>query len=704
MFCSTCGQRLSDTDKFCPQCGAPVPRTPDLPAASGPREMPPVEVPFVEVPPVEIIPPDVQVGPVTAVKVKPPDRKPLTRNVVLLGALAVAAAAVLVLPRIFSPGEQTDREGPDSSGTAQVPGGVPSQEAAAELLGYVDQAEELCLKANDEIEAMSGTGDDALFRKSSQILNEFLSELEELQGQAAALNGLDDKLKSAQKEYFSMLYDSRTAYAQVYTFMADYLDFCGETLDYRPLSVDFDTLTEYSEALNEWTQSTREKYSALSCPPCMKSEWEQYGESLAFNESIAKKVERAVAYNDSLRFHSAQNMAERYTTVDDALFSKFLTCLKGEQDFARRQRNYASALAEEMHSYAEFSREEKDAYEFENIYTGMRLTGYDAVSTIYPSLYNTYDAFVIVKTGCISGTSTIVVEAEIPGFTQKYTESFKLDSSYKAIYIKPPALTGQLDLSASKDAQINVTISKPDGTLLSAKTFPVTIKSKYDFEWYSDEYGVTTKDNILCFLTPESATVTKLKRQAIEEISAITNGEMESFVGYQNVNPDWNQYAVTYLQAAGLMNALCEMGVRYNNGNFSISGSNQHVLFPADVIDQQGGLCIETSLVIASALQSAGMHAFLLFPPGHAQVAVEVWNEGSHAGEYFLIETTALDPKSNNKELFTEGYYNLLEYAPSGHPITYYSASQWEDYLENKVQYIIDCDDSRLLGLTPFAN
>lgn len=62
------------------------------------------------------------------------------------------------------------------------------------------------------------------------------------------------------------------------------------------------------------------------------------------------------------------------------------------------------------------------------------------------------------------------------------------------------------------------------------------------------------------------------------------------------------------------MNALYEMGVRYNMNPFSISGSNQHIQLPEDVIENQSGLCIETSLVIAGALQSANMHALLIFP------------------------------------------------------------------------------------------
>ena len=149
------------------------------------------------------------------------------------------------------------------------------------------------------------------------------------------------------------------------------------------------------------------------------------------------------------------------------------------------------------------------------------------------------------------------------------------------------------------------------------------------------------------------------------------------------------------------MRAMYEMGVRYNMDTFSISGSHQHVLFPEDVLKQKGGLCIETTLVVASALQSADMHAFIVLPPGHAQVAVETW-EGS--GEYFLIETTALEGNSNNRQAFVSGANQLINSGKVSGIITYMDQESWYNYLSVDGTYLIDCDDSIVLGLTPFAN
>ena len=135
--------------------------------------------------------------------------------------------------------------------------------------------------------------------------------------------------------------------------------------------------------------------------------------------------------------------------------------------------------------------------------------------------------------------------------------------------------------------------------------------------------------------------------------------------------------------------------------------AHQHILLPDDVLRQKNGLCIETSLVVASALQSAGMHVFLVFPPGHAQVAVEVWDgRGSNTagtGEYFLIETTVLS--GNWEEDFRNGVNSLSEYTgPRSGPITYMDQDGWYEYISGGNTYLIDCSDAAILGITPFAN
>lgn len=692
MFCPKCGKEIPNQATFCPKCGAAISGAAKSAASGTPSPAPRGQA-------------------TTAVKEKPPKKK---RGKKVLIAAVLIVAAVLLLPKMFG---TPDESPPEKNIPAQEDTTAPAPDQIVELLAIIDEVEtsrektlDAWAAAEEKFREDTGGGennDEAsyadIFREEAQILSDFLAELEGQRERADAVNGLEANLTGARDEYFNMLHDSLTALIEIYTFMANYLDFYDEIIYARPLEVDYDEPSDYSQALNTWLAQVRESYAAISYPSSVKSEWEQYGAILEYNASIAQKLELSVQRNDVLRMLSAAYLSNRYDSAENNQYEKLLSCLEAESDHAINQWQIVSHLAEEMRAYVEMTLDERETYEFQYIRTGKILLKYDVVDTIYPSLYNTYDAFAIFKTGCISGTRSIVVEAEIEGFTQQYRESFNLDSSYKAIYIKPPALTGELDLTAAKPAQLKITVSEKDGTLIEAKTFDITLKSKYDFEWYSNEYGNATQDNILCFLTPEADAIAKLKRAAIDEISGMTNNTVQSFVGYQPIFS--SNYATTYIQVAGLMRALYEeLGVRYNMNPFSISGSNQHIQLPEDVIANRSGLCIETSLVIASALQSANMHAFLVFPPGHAQVAVEVWNSGTGAGEYYLIETTALDGNNSREYFIKQGNDILKENTlPSG-IITYYSPDGWADYLENNVEYIVDCNDAQLLGMTPFAH
>ena len=145
--------------------------------------------------------------------------------------------------------------------------------------------------------------------------------------------------------------------------------------------------------------------------------------------------------------------------------------------------------------------------------------------------------------------------------------------------------------------------------------------------------------------------------------------------------------------------------------------SDQHVLTPDAVVKKKQGLCIETSLLMASCLMSADMHPMIIITPSHAQVAVETY---AGSGQYFLIETTTLPYSGiNSKYDYKDGAFwnGLLASAKTSDGQTYIwttsgASKEWETYFQNVGNknldfngiFVIDCDLQKTMEIQGLEN
>ena len=563
------------------------------------------------------------------------------------------------------------------------------------LLEIMSESEK---KVNEFMEEYGKTSDitdvSNRFITRAELCDKTLKSIEIFKEKAEGFKDLGDACQNMRDNYFELVCGSLRLKKEVYSFMGEYF-----TINYTMPELK-GTYEEYFSNIESFYEERRKEYEGInSIPDCIVTEWDGYKKCDEVLKYSIDKYKGASKNNDWLKIHSARNLAERFRKAEEVSYNSFIEGLKRHIQFSDYMISYATKIYEELVEYNVLDDETKNKYEFKNESFGKINLYYYNIDTIYPALYNTYDAIFVLAAGSLGGTRDIVVEAEIPGFTQKYKQSFKITTDFKRILIKPPVLNEKVKLDTSKEAQIVVSIYEKNGIdLISTKTYPVKIMSINDVAWYGDEYGVSTRDNILCYLTPYSDSMDKLRRNAINSIKTISSGRLESVIGYQGNLHYYN----TYIQAAGVMRALYNMGVRYDMGSFSLEASHQRVKFPDDVIDDKSGLCIETSLTVASALQAAGMHVLLVMPPGHAQVAVEVSDKGDGVGEYYLIETTSLDSSNNNDSIYktaAEAIYKDSKNLPKSGPIKYMTKTEWSEYLKNC--YVIDCNDSTVLGLTP---
>ena len=319
---------------------------------------------------------------------------------------------------------------------------------------------------------------------------------------------------------------------------------------------------------------------------------------------------------------------------------------------------------------------------------------FSTIDSVFPSNYRSLEYMVIFAGYCDYGELDVLLEVEVPGFTQNYRQKVTLGRQVTKLRIVPPLVTGTIDLNSEKVAQLIYSVTEVDsGKLLVQESKNLKIYSKYDIIWGDQTNWDAYTDNILAWMTPDAPEITSLKRDAIDYLSFISDGALEGIYGYQDYHYFDHSYLNTWAQAVAIQGAMSDIvQVRYNNSWFSMD-AQQRVKLPSDTLSSRSGLCVETSLVMASALQSSGMHAMLLFPPGHTQVAVEAWPA---TGDYYLIETTAL-PMAQDTDTWNS-------------VVRYLTKDEWWGYISGDGDitigpcYVVDCDLGEKLGIRAISN
>lgn len=432
-----------------------------------------------------------------------------------------------------------------------------------------------------------------------------------------------------------------------------------------------------------------------SCPAYMEESYQIYIEKTSVFLKMAEEWYYGVVLNDPLRIASGNQLLMRQT-IDVAMYEGELFALFDLQYIKVGERLKGSILTlnneiQDNCTNLIMAKKELPEITFSYIENDPQVNvEFTCADTIYPGLYSSMNSVINLTATTDQGETELLVTAQIPGFTQEYRQTVTVNEQVTKLLIKPAISTEIPDLESAKDAQLHLSVRDMDtDQSLVEETRTIQLMSVYDFMLSDDEFGVTSRDNVLAWLTPESEMILGLRRNAITWAENYSDGLINSLVGYQDYGVFDDPALNTVMQIVAIQGAISDMGVRYNMGPFSLSeGVNQRVLLPDRVLSSGSGICIETAILFATAIQSTDMHAMIVFIPGHAQVAVET---GYETGQYFLVETTLLPFYGSESEI------NAL--------ITEMTSDEWQMYLADPYgdgsgeAYVVDCDLVHTLGI-----
>lgn len=248
-------------------------------------------------------------------------------------------------------------------------------------------------------------------------------------------------------------------------------------------------------------------------------------------------------------------------------------------------------------------------------------------SAFYPSyVANQYPLFNIEYSS--SSTIALVVSVSIVGFSQAETQTVNATTSVQSVKFTPPLLNQVLrKFTAEFNTSLHIQVSDTNRHLYYLNDSPLRVHSRWLMQWVA-----ANRLQIGAWVTPNDPEMGRLVAHAVTRLPFQPPPTPKAMIGYSKasikeviaqVDAIYDtlrlDYQMHYLQAS----------VPYS-GLDGGSAATQEIKLPAEILQQHSGMCIELTVLLASAVERIGLRAEIVIIPGHAFLGVAVTPDEKH--------------------------------------------------------------------------
>jgi hypothetical protein len=259
----------------------------------------------------------------------------------------------------------------------------------------------------------------------------------------------------------------------------------------------------------------------------------------------------------------------------------------------------------------------------------------------------------------------LTLTVSIPGFTQEQTVATESTPSFHTQSFKPP-LIGPTVLDSlvgpgSRGAQILLRVQA--GAKTCTATWPVQLVSRQIMEW-QDAAGKDESRYLAGWVTPNDPSVVTLVGKAGDWLNTHPSyyPDIGSLYGYNNGSAT---AAEVTEQVDAIFDTLqFDYHVHYVDENIPYPPSGrEQIQLPKDMLaaNPPSGMCVETTVLMASALRRIGLRPYIIIVPQHAFLGVAM--SASASGPQAYWETSDLDNgvSGDSAALYGDTEYNQYE-------------------------------------------
>ncbi len=250
-------------------------------------------------------------------------------------------------------------------------------------------------------------------------------------------------------------------------------------------------------------------------------------------------------------------------------------------------------------------------------------------SAFYPSYLATHASLISVDYSS-SSSRTLFISATITNFTTTQTQTVQAAPNLQEVSVLPPLLAnGQVLRAITSELQtsLHIVVTDSNKHTYYLNDIPLLLHSRRLMQW-----SWSNRLQIAAWVTPDDKSVSTLVASASKYLAIQRPPVPTAMVGYNNGEATVQQVAdqvdAIYDSLHGHMH-YAQASVPYT-GNDGNAGVTENIKLPYEVLQQQSGMCIELTAVLASAVEHIGLHAEIVIIPGHAFLGVAVKSDDSH--------------------------------------------------------------------------
>jgi len=277
------------------------------------------------------------------------------------------------------------------------------------------------------------------------------------------------------------------------------------------------------------------------------------------------------------------------------------------------------------------------------------LVAWSPPTVLYTALYVNQHSLVTIRYRSPT-PQTLRISVSIPSFTDEQTLEVQAAQAFQQVTFWPPlsgpdALNSLISLG-QRAAQITLRVHSAGGDC--TVTAPVQLKSPEYMLWRDPATGADNTDYLAGWVTEYakpvqnfiiSATDYEAKHPA-DYPALISSGGLPGYTGQATEDEVRQQVNLLFDTLQRVYH------VRYGNDNALYNGGEQRIQLPSELLGSPNGgvgMCVETTVTLASAVLSRGMRPYIIILPneGHAFLGVALGPAENAPVEYW--ETSDLN-------------------------------------------------------------